>query len=256
MRHLSVWFGPKGTKATDKYYMFDLYLFNASGTMDYNVTVNEIKNFFNDLESHEALKLLDGTKVELNIKFNHRLEVRMDKSSIADKPGFVYWDKSVTAGGRLSPVIGSYFPAKPRYMRISEVSWCYRVAFAQFDDLDEVEWLGSNACRIKALNIIAFNNECDNVVTRAQTGQPYNSVYYFCMDFFKDHMYNNSADIISNMKTLPPIDDSINDAPDNTPLVSIIIVSVLGSLILIIGAYQVVKQTRQTDVSGDERGGE
>ena len=184
--------------------MFDLYLFNASGTMDYNVAVNEIKNFFDDLESHGALKLLDGTEIKLNIKFNHRLDVKRYRDNIAEKTGFVYWDESVTAGGRLSPVIGSYFPAKPRYMRISEVNWCYRVALAQFDGLDEVEWLGSNACRIKALNTIAFDFEYDYVIINSnfvQFGQPYDSVYYFCMDLFKDHMYNNSADIITNMNS-------------------------------------------------------
>ena len=260
IRHISVWFGPKGAKARDRYYMFDLYLFNTSETIDYSIAVDEIKNFFQDLISHETLKLMDDTEIELNIKFNHRLDVKRYRPIPTEKSSFVYWDTSVTAGGRLSPVIGSYFPALPRYMSISDVNWCYRVAFAEFDGLDEVEWLGSDARLIRPSNTIAYKPQFDYVVIKpliqsVQIGLYTNYVYYFCVDLFEDHMQTASddtqVDIEHVVKSLTPHKEKGNTDTDTIGPISIAIIAALGSLIFVIIAYQVIRQSIRANDSRD-----
>ena len=253
IRHISVWFGPHGTKAQNKYYMFNLYLYNTSDTIDYSLAVNEIKDFFYDLKSHENLSLLDGTEIGLNIKFNHRLDIRRYKPSLKVPSSFVQWDISVTAGGRLSPVVGTFFNREQRFMRITNLNWCPRVAFASFKDLNEVEWLKEN-CHIKQANITAYQTQFDDRSTNPPVGHigpHYDTVYYFCLDLFVDHMNTNHPDKSSGntnyVKSPILLNDKNNNGSDMTSPESIIIVSVFGSLILIIAFYRVKRQTGQTD---------
>ena len=252
IRHISVWFGPQGTKAQDKYYMFDLYLFNANDTIDYSRAVNEVKDFFNDLKSHVKLSLLDGTEIGLNFKFNHRIESR----------GYRNKDTSVTAGGILSPVVGNYFPHSRQNIRISNVNWCYRVAFTQFEDVNEVERRAVGAYLIKPANIIVYQTQYDDILidqglykpsdpSRIQTS--YFSVFYLCLDLFEDQLDSNSfdkgSDQANTVKSPIPPNVRNDDNADGTSPESIVIVSVFGSLILFIGLYRVMKQIRPSDVS-------
>ena len=248
IRHISVWFGPQGTKAQDKYYMFDLYLFNANETIDYSRAVNEVQDFFYDLKSHEKLSLLNGTEIGLNFKFNHRIESR----------GYSNRDTSVTAGGIMSPVVGSYFRHSRQTIRISNVNWCYRVAFAQFEDVNEVERLAPDAYLIKPANIIVYQTQYDFINIDQGLHRPFDpsrshtsviSVLYMCLDLFVDQLGANSSDQANIVESFTQLNDRNDDNADGTTLGPIIIISVFGSLILLVSLYRSMKHTRPSDVS-------
>ena len=94
-RDISVWFGPKQGKTPDKFYMFDIFLFNASDTIDYSFAVKEIRDFYNNLKTNKNLSLSNGADLGLEIKFNHRMVAGFDS----------YMDISAPSDCKLRPLV-------------------------------------------------------------------------------------------------------------------------------------------------------
>ena len=72
-REITVWYGPKRSKVRDKYYMFDIYLFNSSNTIDFVASIKEIRAFYNNLRTHDSIHVLNGDEIQIEINFNQRL---------------------------------------------------------------------------------------------------------------------------------------------------------------------------------------
>ena len=240
----SVWYGPIGRIVPNKYYMFDIYLFNTSNTIYYSVAVKEVRDFFNELKTYGDLTLPDGTLIGLHVKFNHRLNARFGS----------YRDKSVNTGGTLRPLVGKLLDRRPNMM-ISNVNWCYRVAFDEA--VGDVQVIDSGVFLIKPANITLYWQKLDSPNTERD-----GRLLYLCTDLFKN--YANTDDLgirtlLVNKKgqqgvsnpSIPPNDRNSGSSERTSP-VSIIIVSVLGLLVIVAGLYCVrfttIKPRGQTGV--------
>ena len=240
----SVWFGPIGRPPPDKYYMFDIYLFNASDTIEYSDAVKEVRDFFNELKTYGKLSLPDSTNIELYFKFNHRLRASFE----------LYKDNSVNAGGVLRPLVGKLLDRRPN-MIISNVNWCYRVAFEEA--VGDVQIIDLNAFFIKPANITVYRQQFDEPGT---SGVDW--LLYLCIDLFRSHKNTENSDeryLVVNEKgkqdgfkpSIPLENGNYESSGMNSP-VSIIIVSVLGLLVLVAGLYwirfTINKPIKQTGV--------
>ena len=240
----SVWYGPVGRSVPYKYYMFDIYLFNASDTIEYSDAVKEVRDFFNELKTYGNLSLPDGTNIELYVKFNHRLRASFE----------LYKDNSVNAGGVLRPLVGKLLDRRPN-MIISNVNWCYRVAFDEA--VGDVQIIDLNAFLIKPANTTVYRQQFDEPGT-SRVGW----LLYLCIDLFRSHKNTGNLDeryLVVNekgkqdgFKPSIPLENGNYESSGRTSPVSIIIVSVLGLLVLVAGLYwirfTINKPIKQTGV--------
>ena len=248
-RDISVWYGPKQRKPPYKFYMFDIYLFNASDMIDYSTAVKEIRDFFNNLKSYKNLSFSDGTDIGLDFKFDHRMEAKFQS----------YNDISVPVGGGLRPLVGELSDHRPN-MFISNVNWCYRVAFHEaFQDLERID---RKAYVIKHANITVYEPQYD----KQYKGNF--QILYLCLDLFISHANNDYLDLRPGnlngirqqnvvIASVPRVEDN-NDIAEGTAPISVIIVSVLFSLILVIGLFKISfaskTQTEQTEQTAVQAG--
>ena len=221
-REMSVWYGPKGSKDRDKYFMFDIFLFNSSGTIDYSASLNEIREFYNNLKAQDSIRLLNGDEKKLEINFNDRV-IPMFRQ-------YMYNDMSINGDGSLRILVGrklEELDAIPS-MLVSNVNWCYRVPF---DTLDETVRIGTGVYFIKPADMIVYKNQfdrIDNIVPEEF------HLLYLCLDLFIIHIDEGNSDITSDDPTRlqSNTDDDNNNMTFSTPD-SIIITAVALSLCLV-----------------------
>ena len=193
-REITVWYGPRGSKVSDKYYMFDIYLFNSSDTIDFSASVKEIRSFFKSLKTHDSIRILNGDEIMIEINFNHRLVPKLSQ----------YYDMSVSGGGSLTVLEGRTLVEvydRPS-MLISNVNWCSRVPL---DIDDEAERIGMDVLFIKPVGRAVYNHQYDEHYLFL----PEIHLLYVCLDLFIRHSDNDTFDITDD--DLMTIDSNIND---------------------------------------------
>ena len=211
---ISVWYGPTRGKLSDKYYMFDIYLFNSSDTIEYQEAVREIRAFYNNLQKHQTIVLSNGVERLIHIRFNHRLRYRWG----------TYTDISVDGG--LLFLIGDESSASMHQpaMIISDVNWCYRVVFKISD---EAYRIGTMAYAIKQTNVKVFQHQYDVLGTDMT-----DEFMYLCVDLFTNYIVGEKidSDITTEADERPYYEDN-NENHVGDVKVSIIIVAVLAGLL-------------------------
>ena len=195
-REIIVWYGPKRSKVRDKYFMFDIYLFNSSSTIDFSASVNEIRAFYKHLKTHDSISVLKGDAITIEINFNHRLIYKFYK----------YYDMSISGDGSLRVLVGrTQGDREEPSMLVSNVNWCYRVPFKLFD---EAEMIGLDARLIKSASKIVYKDQYD-IPVRYQRIQ---NLLYLCLDLFKSYIDDDESDISGD--DLPRLETNTGD--DNT----------------------------------------
>ena len=213
-REITVWYGPRGSKVSDKYYMFDIYLFNSSDTIDFSASVTEIRSFFKSLRTHDSIRILNGDEIMIEINFNHRLVPKLSQ----------YYDMSVSGGGSLTLLEGRTLAEnydRPN-MLISNVNWCSRVPF---DIDDEAERIGMDVFLIKPVGKAVYKNQYDV----HDLFLPEVHLLYLCFDLFisqtdKD-TFDKKDDKLDNLMTL---DSNIIDGDEKMTLSVPIFITIIS----------------------------
>ena len=231
-----VWYGPKRSKLSNKYYMFDIFLFNSSDTIQYMKAITEIRAFFDNLKTHQSIVLSNGAMREIEITFNHRLKYMWN----------TYHDVSLPNDGNLRVLVGDqskvneYKPA----MVISNVNWCNRVAFMS---LHEADMIGKIAYVIKHTDIRVYQYQYDKVGN--------NDILYLCLDLFTDYIDGkemHSEITKSDMIRPNTYSEDNNDDPRGAVKVSVIVVAVLIGLLLVTTLCK-IRYTSQKSVHSGEQ---
>ena len=221
-REMSVWYGPKGSKDRDKYFMFDIFLFNSSGTIDISASLNEIRNFYNNLKAQDSIRLLNDDEKKLEINFNDRVIPKFRHRQ--------YNDMSINGDGSLRILVGRKLEelhGRPSLL-VSNVNWCYRVPF---DTLDETVMIGNGVYFIKPADIIVYKNQLDkiNKVVPEKI-----HLLYLCLDLFISHIDERNSDKTSYDPTrLKSNTDDENIDMTFSTIVNIIITAVALGLCLV-----------------------
>ena len=141
-------------------------------------------------------------------------------------------------------------------MFISNVNWCYRVAF--HEAVNDVERINLNAFVIKPANITVYRQQYDQPTIRG-----YFNILYLYLDLFisdtntddldqRPGIANNNYKQNVRIVTAAHDEDNYNDKSEHNAPISVIIVTVLFSLILVIGLFRIrfanKTQTEHTDV--------
>ena len=177
-REISVWYGPKGAKARDKYYMFDIFLSNSSGIIIFGTSVTEIHAFYQHLKSYERIGL-NGGEIKIEINFNPRIISKRDK----------YYDMSVSNDGSLTFLLGRTLEevANRPSRLVSNVNWCKRVPF---DIKDEVEFITNEIYLINSTGMVVFENQVDEHYLFL----PKLHLLFLCLDLFLSHTDDDITD--------------------------------------------------------------
>ena len=149
-REVWVWFLPKGNKKDVGYYIFDIFLYNASNEIKHSQAVPELHSFFNSIKSLNTLQFSDGNKFEFRYGIGHGIEL--------NRMGM--FDLGAGKGGKLRSLSGDDWKQQiPNhdFLTISDINWCMRTEFTT----DEIEELGFNMYRIKQTNTILFEGQWD-----------------------------------------------------------------------------------------------
>ena len=216
-REITVWYGPKQSKVRDKYYMFDIYLFNSSSTIDFGASVEEIRAFYNNLRTHDIIHLLNGDHIQIEIHFNHRIVYKFKN----------YYDMSISGDGSLRVLEGR--PMEDREdrpsMLVSNVNWCYRVPF---DIVNETDPIGKEDYSIKPAGITVYKHQYDIPQDTKQ------SLLYLCSDLFINRIDKDNSDKTADDLTIlkPDIDDDNNIMALSIPANIAIIAACLGLCIV------------------------
>lgn len=218
---VSLWHLPKSHQNHKEYYHFQVFLFNTTGKIKYDVSILEIKRVFNNLRSRGLVELTNGTVIGITVEFNHGVT----------KYGRALRDISAKESGKLYPLMGknwNYRDPGP-HMTISNVNWCYRTGF------DEIQMITPIMFEIKPANIIVYNEQFDI----EQTGI-FSAVIYICIDL----LFNQtSVKQNTNAKTTKAIQESKDDTAEvshlSDKIVVIVILSVIGGILLLIIFYKV-----------------
>ena len=223
-REMTVWYGPKRSKDLDKYYLFDIFLYNSSDTIEYSMAVTEIRAFFNNLKTHKSIALSNDVEIGIVIEFNHRLEPRHRK----------YNDISIPGDGSLRPLMGKTLELhdhRPN-MFISNVNWCYRVPF---DMLDEVMMIGIEAYVIKPADVTVYQHQYDKTY----------EFIYLCLDLFISHIDDGKtySDITNGDKIRPKTYTEDHNVP-----VSVVIVAVVMGLLLVTAFCRIYYGSKKQNV--------
>ena len=171
-RDIRVWYGPKGSRARDKYYMFDIFLFNASGAIDFSEAVNETRAFYENLKTTD---FIFDDEIRISMNFNHRVFFRFEH----------YYDLSAPGDGSLRVVVGrSNGISNDRpYATVSNVNWCNRVPF---DLINETNYNGlGKALYIKPAGKTVYGDEYDRADVINTVGTAEEHLLYLCIDLFK-----------------------------------------------------------------------
>ena len=215
-RDISVWYGPERDKLSGKYYMFDIYLFNTSDTIEYQAVVSEIRAFYNTLQKYRTIVLSNGVRKDIDIRFNHRLNYQRETY------------KDISGNGNLRILFGDplsasiYRPA----MMISDVNWCHRVAFKM---IEEVEPIAKGVYSIKYTDINVFQDQYDTLGSK-------DTVMYLCKDLFSNYIdgQKGPSEITENVEQkIKPYYVDNNDDPVEAISASVVIVAVLVGLLVL-----------------------
>ena len=232
-REMSVWYGPNGSKDRDRYFMFDIFLFNSSGTIDFSASLNEIRDFYNNLKAQDSIRLLNGDEKKLEINFNDRVIPKFRH----------YYDMSVNGDGSLHILVGrklEELDGRPS-MLVSNVNWCYRVPF---DTLDETVRIGTGVYFIKPADMIVYKNQfdrIDNIVPEEFR------LLYLCLDLFISHIDEGNSDITSDdPKRIKSNTDDDNDNMTFSTHDNIIITAVALSLCLVCALCKILYTSMKT----------
>lgn len=218
---LSLWHLPVSQRNPTEYYLFDIYFFNTTGTINYGLAVTEIQNIFNRIKSNKKLTLSTGLRIDLSFDFNHRIDIL----------GRGMFDIEVQTGGRLLPLMGKeWTPRLPRpYMTISNVNWCYRT------DFDAVEKVSKYSYRIMPADMIVYQHQVDIEYIKTSLGSVKLHAYA-CIDLFVEHV-NVDREQTANRDSKTKIVDTYSMSQNN--MVNIIVASAFGALLLGIILYKV-----------------
>ena len=177
-REITVWYGPKENKVSDKYYMFDIYLFNASHKIDFGTSVKEIRAFYNNLKTHGSIRVLNGADIRIKIDFSHKLIAIF----------YQYYDMSISGDGSFRVLLRRRMEdskIRPSVV-ISNVNWCYRVPF---DIVNETEMIGMEAYIVKPAGITVYKSQYDiPLVSKIHQ-------LYLCFDLFISYFDKDTSEI-------------------------------------------------------------
>ena len=234
-----VWYGPKHSKLSNKYYMFDIFLFSSSDAIDYGAAVIEIRAFFNNLQTYQSIVLSNGAEREMKITFNHRLKYHME----------TYQDVSVSSGGNLRILFGGQSKVNEMLpvMTISNVNWCYRVPFMSLEEADPI---GRRAYAIKHTDIKVYQYQYDD-----EHGDEDDYFLYLCLDLFTNYIDGkemHSEITKSDMKRTRTYSQDNNDDPKGAVKVSVIVVAVLIGLFLVTTLCKIRYTSQKSVQSGGQ----
>ena len=118
----------------------------------------------------KALFLYDGAKRESEVAFNHRLKNQLGK----------YHDVSLPTDGNLRLLVGDQSDVNDHMpeMMISNVNWCYRVAFMSPGEAIQI---GENAYIIKRTDIKVYQHQYDEEIGK-------DTLLYVCLDLLTDYI--------------------------------------------------------------------
>ena len=178
-REISVWYGPKRSKARDKYYIFDIFLFNSSAVIDFSTSLNGIRQFYTHLNAHSSIRLSNDDVIKIKINFNHRTVPWYGQ----------YFDKSVSGGGSLNVLVGEmlYDRDERPAMLISYTNWCYRVPF---DTLVEADILATEVYNLKSAGMVVYYDQFDHYFQ----WKPRLDLLYVCLDLFTRSVDKKQSD--------------------------------------------------------------
>ena len=202
----TVFYGPKKSKNGNKYYVFDIILFNSSNTIYFKSSLNEIRAFYGNLKTKNII-YVSGYKIPIEINFSHTL-VRKLK---------YYYDLSRYDDGSFRVIDSKTMEdVKERPSRtLSNLNWCNRVP-VNVDN--ETERIGEDAYAIKPLGIAVFHDEFD----RLYGTFPY--ILLLCEDLFKTQDDNSLSDQTEDDFTIPVSNTTYNimalPVPVNVAIIS------------------------------------
>ena len=222
-RHVGVFRYPYSNRSPNKYYLFDIFLFNSSDTIKYDVALMEIKAFFDNLKSHRSHTLANGAKIGLKFEFNHRIKRQF----------YDYYDTYAVSIRKLRPLMGKGWELKVSrpHMVISDVNWCFRTAF---NGTNEIEMVDRESYKIKHTDITIYNWQFDSYSFLSE--ERITNVLYICIDLFSDHIALTKGHPHIKSGTRLDVDD-IDDESTVDGRVGVIILSVVVVLLLGIVLY-------------------
>ena len=222
-RDIAVFSYPYSNKNPKQYYLFDMFFFNSSDSIEYNVAVGEIKDLFKYLKSHKIHTLSNGAEIGLEYEFIHKIKPKFND----------YYDTSAVSANKLRPLMGKGWKLKDQraHMVISDVNWCLRTAF---DTRSETERIDRYTYTIKRTDITVYGlqYDTDQFVSEGKTSY----ILYICIDLFSDYIDVNKRH--PHIRSGNGLDgDYIDDVSKSDGKVGVIIVSVLTTLLLGILLY-------------------
>ena len=104
------------------YYVFNIYLYNATGKIKFNQAILETKTFFSRMKSGVLPPMSNGAFIMLKIEFAHRAQQGIGS--------FIDW-----SNGRSlileKPIIAQERRTRQPAFEISDIHWCYRTGFSR-----------------------------------------------------------------------------------------------------------------------------
>ena len=181
----TVFYGPNKSKNGNKFYMFDIILFNSSNTIYFKSSLNEIRAFYGNLKTKNIIYVSEY-KIPIEINFSHTLVRKFNH----------YYDMSRFDDGSFRVLESKTMEdVQDRPSRtLSNLNWCNRVPF-NVDN--ETEMIGEDAYAIKPLCISVFHDEFD----RLDVTEPY--ILLLCEDLFKSQDDNSRSDETKDNSMIP-----------------------------------------------------
>ena len=218
-RDISVWFMPKPDGKTIHFYLFDIFVCNASKKVVYNRAVLELHDLFNTIKHSNSLQISQQTAIGLKYDIGHMLDYNGRLENLHYLMGTTL-----------------HYDYKPHdHLTISDVNWCIRIEFTA----DDIEILVMNVFRVKQTNTILYKDQYDI----DHDADPL--CLYACIDYFVDDnvMANRNVEIPNHISTTP---GDANEANGKLPLQGIATaVAVLMAVILTIAVVKIRSKLRE-----------